>query len=331
MDPPTEPKRIDRVILACVQCRSRHVKCDSTQPVCGRCGREGKECTYQKSRRGGLDKAALARRRLRLQQEAERAQQQSDGSPCSDPAAINVIPAGSQGVFEVASHPPTASPVSIPVTGLQLPRQDSSLVFQISNDKLLELFFENFWPAFPVVLPLHFLQVRQYGNNHGMQALLPTLYWIGSIYAPHILSKPFYLTARSALESSPLAPSPFNVQALMLFALAEFHQDNRIEAQKRVEDAVTMALGLRMNERGFAKAYGEVNPVLEESWRRTYYILCVVDQHFAIIHNRPFYTLLTVPNGVDLPCDDEYFNSGVSTNMRIEIMSIAEVHRIYHL
>ncbi|KAF2648095.1 hypothetical protein K491DRAFT_550174, partial [Lophiostoma macrostomum CBS 122681] len=60
---------------ACIQCRSRHVKCDSTQPVCTRCRRDGKDCTYTKSRRGGLDKAALARRRLMLQQQAERERQ----------------------------------------------------------------------------------------------------------------------------------------------------------------------------------------------------------------------------------------------------------------
>jgi hypothetical protein len=71
-------KRIERVIVACVQCRSRHVKCDATQPICNRCKKDDKECVYTKSRRGGLDKAALARRRARLQQEAEEASTSED-------------------------------------------------------------------------------------------------------------------------------------------------------------------------------------------------------------------------------------------------------------
>ena len=70
------PKPINRVILACVQCRSRHVKCDATQPVCNRCTRDGKECIYQKSRRGGLTKDALERRKLALQQRQQEQQEQ---------------------------------------------------------------------------------------------------------------------------------------------------------------------------------------------------------------------------------------------------------------
>lgn len=44
---------IRRVALACLQCRSRKVKCDATQPFCKRCQVDGKQCEYQKSRRGG--------------------------------------------------------------------------------------------------------------------------------------------------------------------------------------------------------------------------------------------------------------------------------------
>jgi hypothetical protein len=65
-----------------------------------------------------------------------------------------------------------------------------------------------------------------------------------------------------------------------------------------------------MNEQYFARLYGEGNPVLEESWRRTYYILHIIDQHFPIVSNSLFYTLLTVPNTVDLPCEDECYESG---------------------
>jgi hypothetical protein len=50
--------------------------------------------------------------------------------------------------------------------------------------------------------------------------------------------------------------------------------------------------------------------VLEESWRRTYYMLHVTEQHFAIQSMSPIHTLTAVSNKVDLPCDDEYFESG---------------------
>ena len=327
MDSASDPKRIDRVNLACAQCRSRHVKCDATLPVCNRCHRDGKDCIYQKSKRGGLDKAALARRRLRLQQEAERAQQDQSpndgGCQLSKPSSTRP-PLGNSCLFDDVSQLPTMNAVRIIEPPLP---QTESLAFQVSNDRLLELYFENFWPSFPVVLPLHYLQAwQQLNNNHGMNELLPVLYWIGSIYVPHTPSQPYYEIALSGLDSPTLAHTPFNVQALMLFAIAQYHYDIRLEAEERLNDAITMALALRMNEKGFAQVYGEANPVLEESWRRTFYMLSVVYQHFAIINNRPIYTLLTVPNLVDLPCDDKYFECGVSGTMRVCIWFPVYLH-----
>jgi len=49
----TSKRPIRRVALACIQCRSRKVKCDATLPSCIRCSADGKTCEYQKSRRGG--------------------------------------------------------------------------------------------------------------------------------------------------------------------------------------------------------------------------------------------------------------------------------------
>jgi hypothetical protein len=40
------------VQLACISCRTRHLKCDARVPVCGRCQTEAHECHYVRSRRG---------------------------------------------------------------------------------------------------------------------------------------------------------------------------------------------------------------------------------------------------------------------------------------
>ncbi|KAL1800354.1 hypothetical protein ACET3X_000696 [Alternaria dauci] len=166
-----------------------------------------------------------------------------------------------------------------------------------------------------------------------MTTLLSVLEWIGSIYAPWTPSEPYYMTALEAVTSPDFAHTPFNVQALMLFALAEFHCDYRVEARKKLSTCTAMALELCMNERDFARAYGESDPVLEECWRRTYYILYIVDQHFAVVTNTPFYPLLLIPNTVDLPCDDEYFESGnippVVTWAEYQAREFAEIEVIY--
>lgn len=118
------------------------------------------------------------------------------------------------------------------------------------------------------------------------------------------------VAAIQALTSPVLAPTPFVVQALMLLALAQFHSDMKQQAQNQLLRAVNMALELQMNQQNFARAYGESNPVLEESWRRTYYMLNIIDQTIAVISNSPLFALGTVPNMVDLPCEDEHFASG---------------------
>jgi len=285
------------------------VKCDATQPVCNRCKRDGKECTYQKSRRGGLDKAALARRREKLQQQAAEdaqanAQQLQSHSPgFSRGGGLESVQSG--GVI------PTnlVFDTMLDVEANQVPSQ---VAFQISTEKLLEVYYENYWAAFPVPLPKHHLNQRRLNGNHGMENLLLVLQYIGSIFAPWSLPESHHETARKALESPTLPRTPWSVQALMIFAIAQLHTNRTLESRQSLNAATSMALELCMNTKEFALAYGEGSPVLEESWRRTYHFLLLTDQHFAVIVNNPIYGLMNVPNLADLPCEDKSYESGVS-------------------
>jgi len=144
-----------------------------------------------------------------------------------------------------------------------------------------------------------------------MDSLLVVLEWIGSIIAPWASSDAHYQAARTALESPTLPLTPWSVQALMMFCAAQRHSEFAHEARKFADLAISMALALQMNTKEFVVAYGEGDPVLEESWRRTYYFLALTDQHFAIVTRSPMYALMHVPNTVDLPCDDEYYLAGV--------------------
>ncbi|ODV60469.1 Zn(II)2Cys6 transcription factor ASCRUDRAFT_26859, partial [Ascoidea rubescens DSM 1968] len=44
------------VSRACIQCRGRHLRCDGILPICGRCLKNDKTCTYVPSHRGGSRK-----------------------------------------------------------------------------------------------------------------------------------------------------------------------------------------------------------------------------------------------------------------------------------
>ena len=56
---PLQPstRTANRASLACVQCRSRHLRCNAAIPTCSRCSNDGSQCVYLKSRRGGRVRA----------------------------------------------------------------------------------------------------------------------------------------------------------------------------------------------------------------------------------------------------------------------------------
>ncbi|KAF2000479.1 nicotinate-nucleotide diphosphorylase [Amniculicola lignicola CBS 123094] len=221
------------------------------------------------------------------------------------------------------------------VTGftLSVPETSSSLSFSVNVDRLLDLYYENFNKSIPVALPIHFLTRRRSIENHGMEDLLLVLHWIGSIYAPWTPSDGYYAVAYQALLRSTLPRNPFSVQALLLFAIAQHHCDFRPESRKMLDVAIAITLELGMNQQGFARQYGEGDPVLEESWRRTYFWLHHTDQHFAVVTTTPMYSLMNVPNLVDLPCDDEYYEVGeippAVTWQEYEVREFADVEVIY--
>lgn len=186
------------------------------------------------------------------------------------------------------------------------------LSFHCSTGRLLDLYHENFWPAFPFTLPNAFLHQRTSTANHDMTNVLHAQHWIGSIYAPWASAEPFYQIASQALTSEKAPRDPWTVQALILMAFAEHYCDKKPEARKSADKAIEIALELQMNTQAFARVYGEGNAVLEESWRRTYLFLTVLDQHLAVVTIMPFFALRDVPNLVDLPCEDEDYISGVS-------------------
>jgi hypothetical protein len=152
------------------------------------------------------------------------------------------------------------------------------------------------------------------------------MHFIGSIYAPWTPWESYYQMAYAALRSSNLPKTGFTVQALLLFAIAQNHCDRRPESHEMLALSIFYGLDLQMNTKEFASLHGEGNPVLQESWRRTYYFLELTDQHFSVLINNPQFRMMNVPNYVDLPCDDLYYDSGVSLGSLNCISEISNLH-----
>ncbi|KAF2011666.1 nicotinate-nucleotide diphosphorylase [Aaosphaeria arxii CBS 175.79] len=182
-----------------------------------------------------------------------------------------------------------------------------AMSFAISTDRLVDLYYENFFPAHPYTMPQQFVALR---GTHGMELLLLSMHFVGSVYAPWTPTEPYYEAAYQALCQPNIPRTGFTIQALLMFATAQHHMDRRPESRKMLDRAIELAVELRINHKDFAQLHGEGNPVLEESFRRTYYFLLITDQHFAVVVNSPIYGMRDVANFLDLPCDDDLYVTG---------------------
>ncbi|SPO06051.1 related to C6 transcription factor [Cephalotrichum gorgonifer] len=317
-----------RVSLACVPCRSRHIKCDATRPNCRRCLSEGKECYYEKSRRGGLDRAALAARRNRVS--GLSGSSAPTGSPGSrqEPAAAEELPRPGGDVWQLS--PPgnensrsavggstTSSFGGSPLYKLPISVHTGSPSPGTPNDPLIELYYEYFHAFHPCVLPRKYLNalLRDPSKQVVLAPLISVLRFIGSIYGRSDQSlqlqlKEHAIRMTSDAPSDPLARA-FLAQARLLLSIALYWFSDREGSRGTMDSAIRTAFELGMFRQEFAAANGGGDPVMEESWRRTWWQIFAVDAYYAAIKRTPRFLAQDVEPNVELPCEEWEYESGV--------------------
>lgn len=103
--------------------------------------------------------------------------------------------------------------------------------------------------------------------------------YIGSLYAPDLPSAELKAIALRQLDFPTLPQNGFSVQSLLLLAIAVHAADERQQARVILDRNICMALEIGMSRREFARM--ERDPVLAESWRRTYWGLYTLDGVFS--------------------------------------------------
>ncbi|KAF2264379.1 hypothetical protein CC78DRAFT_533238 [Lojkania enalia] len=306
---PSTKRAVRRVALACIQCRSRKVRCDATTPACTRCQVDGKQCEYQKSRRGGRPR----RPHPVPVMAAVEGQSSSETSQWAD--LITAIPSRqSSGDLSTgsSSHSISDSPEFgagldpvVTIAGVQ--------VTSVQVDQLLTQYYIHFHIAHPCVLPRWALRLRDPASAHICGPLLPVLLFIGSIFTHSVPSTPLAEAAERAINSTRPRlgpPSPFYVQALTLYAIAIYWCDDLERGRELLDEAIRGALDLGMHKAEFASRHGQGDLVLEESWRRTWWLLYITDAHIAgSTHSFPTKTG-AIKISTELPCEEQYYESG---------------------
>lgn len=295
----------NRVSLACVQCRSRHLRCDAVTPICSRCVREKSECTYPKSRRGG---------RARAKRDGTTTASDSTLIQSTSKAIPRTLPERESLPSLTPDHSGSSS-TSASNLGADdylgwFPESDSGPLTRVP---LLELYYTYFHPAQPCALPLRFLRQVASEDSPGIRLLVNVLQFIGSLYAPKVDSGPLEDLVKASLEEPRPKATGFEIQALVLYSIAVYWCDEIDRARDLLDEATRKATGIGMNFRAFAIEQSGGDPVLAESWRRTWWQLYSTDAHIASSNHVAHFgtSQRLIPCTVELPCEEDEYCLGV--------------------
>jgi len=174
----------------------------------------------------------------------------------------------------------------------------TSTVSSIDAKQLVNLFYTYFHPAHPILLPKPFYSSRGYPNY-----LQQVVHFIGSHYSSSISGDQLRSAAAEEVADDTQKTTSM-VQGRLLFAIA-LHGRNEIkEAQAMLAQAVSLALEIGMNQREFAATRGGRQTVEEESLRRTWWELYVVNSIMAAFWRKSEFNIHSFASDVLLPCEE---------------------------
>lgn len=268
-----------RVSVACLPCRSRHIRCNSGKPSCSRCLSDETPCIYTGSRRHG-----------NRRQNADNVPEALDHR---HEAMLN--PQIHTFVCLANDHPVDISPRSSVTSKI---RAASSLVQSSDpgdtgnnghnilpiDEYLISLYYAYFHTAHPCVLPRWALEPHYGANPEKFKPIILVTQYIGSLFDLTINSETHREVAKGALPLPPYCTrplSPHEIQAMLLYSVAVYWCDGINEGIDTLGVVTKGALELGMHLKRFATDYGCNDPVLEESWRRTWWQIYVTEGNIA--------------------------------------------------
>lgn len=287
MDEP-KPSKGTPSRLACLACRQKHLKCDAKQPKCTRCISRDAECSYTASRRGYRGPS----------------KEDSNGSHAS--FATTVTNANS---FDLALQPPGSSPATTHDSTSTEHQTNASNAISIPSfgltdgDCLLQQYYTYFHSAHPILIPLQQLVQLEFDAKY----LVDVVRFIGLQFARSQDSGLTKSTVQSQLDQAP-DDSPFKVQALLLMAIALHATHDHPGSHTALHKAIDIALHIGLHSKNFALARGFLDPMLQESLRRTWWELYCVEGMLSAFHQKTGFRTDVTAADVELPCDECYFH-----------------------
>ena len=296
--------------LACRQCRSKHLKCDGLTPVCSRCSRQCIDCGYTPSRRGLRGRDAKP---SDIARSTSCAASHNNGPASSSVASTIPLPrhANEAGACAVVSGSETGhheQPQISCTIGFAPIYPDLPSAKEPNEQYLTNLYYSHFHPTHPFLVPRSRYPAQAYPSY-----LKLVVQFVGSHFAPNFSSYIRPETIEVTLKAVP-GPSLALVQSLLLFAIALHSRNEREAAFKTIDWAASLAIELGMYHENYASDHGARDPLLEQSLRRTWWELYVIDGFFAALHRQTTFKCNTVELGAFLPCDEQEYFGGMQSS-----------------
>jgi hypothetical protein len=175
----------------------------------------------------------------------------------------------------------------------------------------MDSFYYHFHGTHPFILPKEFL--HQATADAKIEPLLAAMRWVGSLYLDVSRFRASLLeNAENLIHSSQRVVDGYLVQAMMLLIIGLDGSDQQAKAKELLAETEGLAIQMDLHTRSFADIHGKGLPVLEESWRRTWWELFVVDAMIAGAHRSTTFALYDIPTDVALPCEERQYLTGVS-------------------
>ncbi|KXX80485.1 Proline utilization trans-activator [Madurella mycetomatis] len=343
-----QPAAPPSVPAACLACRGKHLKCDGNTP-CSRCTSSNTQCLYVPSRRGfkGPRRNPAQNPNKRHASSSPPYSGSTEGScPMLMGATPVSITTPAVPGFSPAIVLPDQSPVSYatpsPLTNVGLFRNPFAQAMDANTmalttaqtvsqqvqppvptlaERCFDAFYHFFHASHPFVLPKEFLlRMLKEGTTPNINVVMAAMRYIGSLYVDAGPARATYLD--EAIRQCYLPSTEkdgFLIQALLLLILGLDGSYEHGRARELLADIERFAVEIDLNKREFARMHGRGNPVLEESWRRTWWDLYVVDGMISGVHRITKFLLYDIEADVGLPCEEqEYLTGNIPTPMYLE-------------
>lgn len=197
--------------------------------------------------------------------------------------------------------------------GAIIPRHNNQMPPRSIPEQCIDAFYFYFYPGHPAVLPK--AEIMNRSKERNLEHLLAAMRWVGSLYIEIGPARATYFEETMRLLYAPETPKDgFLVQAMIIAIVGLDGCRQNDKARDILSDAERMAIEFGLYTRSYATKHGGGNPRLEESWRRTWWDLLVVDGMIAGVHRQTNFLLYDITTGAELaglPCEEHEYLSGV--------------------